>query len=125
MEEIIDFGNLTPIRIPFVVEGKQYYLVEASGESAATYLDACVAATRIEDGKPIGMSSYACHQLRLLASCIVQEDGRTPVGMKVVGSWPSRITNKLYAKLEEISELMRVPAESVPNGPSVMLGGSE
>jgi catechol-2,3-dioxygenase len=128
-EHEIDFGDLTPIEIPFTVNGKRYFLVEAGSEASAKYLDAIVANTRIEDGKPVGLKGFASHQLSFLAACIYLSDdkgNRTEllVDRPTVYSWPARVTKQLFEKLEAISEVAKIDEERVGNAPSGTTDGS-
>ena len=125
-----NFDSLKEIEIPVRYKGKDYVLVEASGEAAAKYTDRIISGTRMEEGKPVGTAGIAVPQLELVCDCLFHTDSngdrtKQSVSLAVLSKWPNRVIQPLFKKLEEISELIKIDEDVAKNESNDTLDGSD
>lgn len=90
-------------------DGKDYLLVEASGDSAVRFNNARAACVRLENGKVAGVGKTGSLEPLLVSLCLFETTLTGDPGKVVpegrIRQWPSKVQTKLYAKALEISEL--------------------
>lgn len=98
--------TLSRIEIPVEIDGEQYVLREASGETAATWRNAIMRCAVIgPDGKPTGVRDLADTELLLVSLCLFHVGSGNAVGLDFVRSLPNRVCRALFAKVREISDI--------------------
>jgi hypothetical protein len=104
-ESEFDFDSHEKIEVPVKVEGKKYFLREASGDAVCKYRNA-----QSKCMKPSANGSFTIEgpiadtEPLLVSLCLFDEHDRQ-VGVDVVRRWPNRVLKKLVEKLKQISEL--------------------
>lgn len=103
--EILDFSSLEPQSVSFEYKGQQYVLNEATGDVARKFNNERISRiTYGPDGNVSSIRDMGDLELKLVSMCTTTKNGdRIPE--TVVGSWPSRMVNKLYDKALDISGL--------------------
>lgn len=121
----LDFGDVTlPLRLPVRVNGKQYWLYEASGAAAVAYRNACVACTTLgPNGKPSAIRNIADVEPLLVSLCLKDQDERN-VSKTTIMQWPQRVQKALYAKVKTISQLDEESAEKLALAAVLALPGA-
>lgn len=112
-DDVIDFGDLTPIRKVVSIKGPQgvrkFLVCEASSPAATQYRNAGSRSIKLVDGKAAGFEGLHDSEPLLVSLCVfdIQEDGVTPhaapIGLRVVNSWPNRIVKQFYDLVRELS----------------------
>lgn len=109
-----DYSDLTPIEIPVTnLNGKNYILREADGDTGAKFKSRSAQCMRMTEGKVSGVNDIGSLEPYLLSLCMLQvsihTDGETKhlksVSEATIRSWPSKVVKKLFNKAKEISEL--------------------
>ena len=109
-----DFNDLEPARVPVRYKGRQLVMVEATADAAAKYRNAQMKATKLQDGKPVGIDGFADADPILLSACLFEVKAGDPlsptaelgpVGTGFVRGMPHRIAKPLLMKLKHISGL--------------------
>ena len=116
-----DFGDLAPKEIPVKVGAKEYVLREPSGDAAVKYRNAVMKSTKFTaEGKPTGIDGLADAEPLLVALCLFEKgkdkDGNamfTKVSVDMVRAWPARIQKKLFAKAQEMGDLLEKETQEV------------
>lgn len=106
----LDLDDLTPVEIPFSYQNKPYLLCEATEAVAVAYKNKLTRAVKLgPDGKPTSVEDIASVEPFLVGGCVytVKSDGTKDkqVGESAVQQWSYRLTSRLYAKAQEISNL--------------------
>ncbi len=132
MTDSFDFNDLTLIEIPVSVDGKDFILREADGDTAKKYQNALLGSFTLgPEGKPSKIAGLANVEPMLVSLCLfpVDANGNTSkqhVQESVVGKWPSRVVKKLYEKAKEISEIDKTEDDkTVKNEESDTTDGSD
>ncbi len=104
--QMIDFSDLTSIEVPVNIKGTKYVLLEATGEVATKYLNFRMSKIKFtSDGKPNSTQNIGDIEPFLVSMCLFLEEGRKPVSMVTVQSWPYRVQKKLFEEAKKISGL--------------------
>jgi len=133
----LDFGDITIQELPVRIAGKHYILREASGEANAKYRDAIMRGTKVnKEADVVSIDGVAGAELTLLSYCLF-ETGSHPsngsiiptasVPVQTIRGWPTRVTQPLFRKLEEMSglgEFAKKAQEAAKNLPSGSTDGS-
>ena len=102
-------GSPLPVEIEITYRGTKYMLCEATGDVAARYQNAIFRASRLDDGKLVGMDGLADASLILVAGCLFHrdKDGKkgASVSLPTIKAWPNRNTKKLFETARDISDL--------------------
>lgn len=116
-----DFGDeldLKPKRATARIGGRTHVIKEAVGGIAKQYKNACMRGTKMDDGKIVGMEGLADAEYLLVSLCTCEVltlgDGtqvERPVPQKIVESWPSHISSKIYGWIKEASHLHEAQTE--------------
>ena len=105
MSDTLIFDSLELTKVPVKIAGVEYTLREASGGSATEYRDRMMGCTTLgPTGKPSKISGMAKLEIWILSRCLY-DTNNNQVNQSTIESWPNSILKKLFAKLEEISEL--------------------
>lgn len=123
----IDFSSLVPWEIPIKgLLGKNYVLKEATGRAGCKYKDelaACI--ERDEKGNLRSRGGLKQTELNIIARCMFEEDGKTPVTLAFVENLPFSVTSRLFETLEKGSGLsVPVAGEGAKNPSSATTVGS-
>lgn len=104
-DDAMIFDTLDLREVSVSIAGKSYTLREANGEAARRYRNTVLKAARLgPDGKPVSIDGMADAEMVLINQCLIDESGRmTPIA--VLGGWPSHILKKLFARIQQISDL--------------------
>ena len=104
-----DESDLAPKEDTVSFGDRQYIIVEATEDAATKYRNCMMAATRIgADGKPVGTDGIAQAEPLLVSLCMFEvydKDKRRPVLLRDVLKWPSQLVGKIFARIQEISNL--------------------
>ena len=100
--------DLTPVEEQHTIGGVEYKLREIDGASAIRWRNAESACySYAPDGSIAKIVGMAETVPLLVSLCLVNGDGKTPVTLDKVKSWPDRIQQTLYRRAKEISGLDR------------------
>jgi hypothetical protein len=105
-EEVLDLGDLQPIKKAVTFGGKNYVIREASADTARQYRNMATAGYKLADGKLTGISGVADCELFLVRSCTFEANGEAndrPVTDGQVKAWPDRITKRLFTEIRRLS----------------------
>jgi len=100
----IIYESVDLIKIPVTLAGVQYFLQEASGDTAVKYRNAAVNCTKFKGGKPDSIANIGDIEPLLVSLCLTDEKG-TRVPEKTIRSWPARLQKELFTRIKEISDL--------------------
>ncbi len=112
--------DLTATEVPVTIDGEDYVLREASGDTACRYQNAQVACMRMTDGQVSKVTAIADTQPLLVSLCLVklvqkpdsdEPELRRPVPISTVRGWPSRVVKDLFERAKEISGLEEAVTE--------------
>lgn len=135
----LNFDDLEPIEIPFNLLGQRYLLKEASEDAACRYRNKLMESSTMVDGKTTSIKGMADAEPLLVAFCMfhvtIDNNGirnLKQLTLEEVRAFPSRVVKKLFAKIQEISDLKEAKTEAeadkaeetVGNVPSIMPVGS-
>ena len=114
----IVFTDLAPLQVPVELGGNKFILTEASGNAAVEWKNAIMLATRMEEGKVVGLGELADSEPLLVSKCLyyADKDGGLPVRgnqadpsklvpLNLIRSWPAKVVRKLFQRVQEISLL--------------------
>jgi len=101
----LHFESTDLIEVPVTIGKDEFVLREADGDVSCKYRNAVLSCTKLSGrGKPVSIQNLADVEPYLVSLCLFSLDGK-PVALKVVRSWPNRITKQLYNTAKEISNL--------------------
>lgn len=117
--DLIDFSDLAPKQIKVKIKDKSYILLEASGDVAKRYKNACANVHKIVNGRMAAIGNVADIEPKLVSWCLyhAEPDGSLPLNKQgnadssklvpemLIASWPSRVQRTLFNTIKEISEL--------------------
>jgi hypothetical protein len=95
--------DIAPVTIQVNIFGVSYVLREASGDATCKYHNFMSENTELKDGQPYRYHNFADREPLLVSLCLYDATNITPVQLEVVRSWPSRVVEKLFEKVKEIS----------------------
>jgi hypothetical protein len=113
------FDDITRKEAPVRVGGKQYVLLEANGDAAFRWRNACAKAAKMSSGKVVGVGDIADTEALLVSMCLYETDEKgmwrqmpdgSPdpkyqVPVQVIRSWPYRCIKPLFDWVRENSAL--------------------
>jgi len=103
--EVWEF-DLEPQERKVKIGGEDYILKEASEDAACKWRNQTLAGARMADGKLVGMGNVSDGEPLLVSLCLWKATGKKDnVSPAVVRAWPSRVVKKLFAWIEEVSDL--------------------
>ena len=116
-----DFGDLAPKEFHFKAAGKRFVLREPSGDAAVKYRNAVMKSTKFTaEGKPTGIDGLADAEPLLVALCLFEKvadkNGNemfSPVSVTFVRAWPAWLQKKLFAKSQEMGDLLEKETQEV------------
>lgn len=100
--------DLQPRRFKFNHDGKRYLVTEASAGAAREYKNACFKATKLSAGKVSSLEGMADVEPLLVSLCTFEVPATgdpIPVSRETVNGWQHRMTQKIYDKIKEVSDL--------------------
>lgn len=107
----LNFDSIELIKVPFTIGSNEYYIQEADGEAASEFRDAKLTGMKAEAdeegnivNRSLSFTGLNKSELVLLSHCTFKKGG-IPVSYEELAKWPDKITQKLVAKVKEISEL--------------------
>lgn len=120
-DSVTNFDEIAEQTFAFVIKGKDYLLVEASGEAVARFRNKVAASVVMgPEGKPKSVTDLADADYLLVAMCCfeVRDGVRTSVAVttSTVRSWPYRVQKRLLEETMRMSPIKDEPdADSVKN----------
>lgn len=89
------------------ISGKQYVLVELSGQERDSYLNDVGNRMRTENGKPAGIKNFNGMQAFLVSLSLKSMETGEPVPVKIeeIQKWPARLVSKLFDSAKKLSAL--------------------
>lgn len=111
-----DLGSTEIIERPIRVNGKDYVIREADGDTASQFRGQQMSHLKISEGKAAGiLPGLSGSELFLASKCLFEvipanDKGvtRRAVPLAVLKLWPDRITSRIFDIAQEISELKQV-----------------
>ena len=82
---------------------EEYTITELKGTDRDKHLSNMGARVRFADGQPAGMN-FDGHQAYLITLAMRDKDGK-PVTIEQVQSWPSRVQEDLYSRIQKMSKI--------------------
>lgn len=102
--EVLDFGDLTPISVKVKIGAQEYTLREATGDAEIQYRNAQLANSQLVGEKIVRMAGIADTGPLLVSLCLFDSNGNN-VPIPVIRAWPSRVKEKLFERVKEISDI--------------------
>lgn len=117
-EDTVDMGSTEILEKRICVNGKDYVVREADGETASKFRGHQMSHLKLSEGKAAGiMPGLSDSELFLVSRCLfevittdaVQGVGfnRRAVPLAVVKLWPDRVTSKIFEIAQELSEFKK------------------
>ena len=120
-EKTLNFDDLPEQTLAFIYKGKDYLLVEASGEAVARFRNKVGSSVIMgPEGKPRSVTDLADADFLLVSLCCFEVKdgvrGSNSVSVSTVRSWPYRVQKQLLEHVMRMSPIKDEPdAESLKN----------
>lgn len=107
--EALDFSSVKVAEIKVNnLLGKNYILREAKGATVVEFNDMRLKATRMSDGKVVGIDGMANAEPFLVSRCLFEVDAEgkeTAISPGVVKSFPGHVMTRLYIEAKKLSKI--------------------